>query len=233
MKFLLHTNRPAPLPERPNFICREMTDQWTNFLNPDVIRRRFSHAGLFLVAYEMLQNAIQTPLHDLFSTSWTAAKGWSTSPEYRTAVLKLDPKGKNDVHRASIAWLLQNDILDTQDTASIRELTEERNRIAHEMRNFATGTNFLPFDRHFPELVRLITKIDGWWAINVSISTDPHFSDSDLDEGEIQPGSTIFLQILEQVALANDSEAWKLYNEFVLGMATQQPRSDNSSGTAE
>ena len=210
-----------------------MTTQWTEFLNPDVIRRRFAHAGLFLATYEILQSAIQEPLHEFFSTSWSADKGWSTSPKYRTNVLKLDPKGKNDAHRASIAWLLRHDIIDTKDAASIRKLTEERNRIAHEMRKFAIGSNVLPFESYFPELVRLVTKIDKWWTINVTIPTNPDFDDRDIDESEVQPGSTILLQILEQVALANDVEAWKLYNEFVSGMETQHPRSGSRSGSSE
>ena len=88
------------------------------------------------------------------------------------------------------------------------------------MRKFATGSNVLPFESYFPELVRLVTKIDKWWTINVTIPTNPDFDDRDIDESEVQPGSTILLQILEQVALANDVEAWKLYNEFVSGMET-------------
>ena len=43
----------------------------------------------------------------------------------------------------------------------------------------------------------------------------------------------LLLQILEQVALANDVDAWKLYNEFVSGMETQHPRSGSRSGSSE
>ena len=133
-----------------------MNDTWADFLNPDVVRKRFVRVGLFLVAHEMLLSAIKDRLHDFFSDSWTAQDGWKASPAYRETVLALDPKGKNDAFRASIVWLKSRGAIDNSDEESIKELTAERNRLAHEMRNTVGGTHDHDFYNVFPKLVNLV-----------------------------------------------------------------------------
>ncbi len=191
-----------------------MTDTWADFLNPEVIRTRFVRAGLFLVAHEMLLSAIKDRVHDFYSDTWTATEGWKPSPSYREEVLPLDPKGKNDPLRASIAWLRQMEAIDENDEAEFRELTEERNRLAHELHNVVGGTQLHDFENLFPRLVALVAKIERWWVINVEIATDPDLFDADIDEDGVTPGSLMLLQVLSQVALGNDEEAWALYREF-------------------
>jgi hypothetical protein len=191
-----------------------MANDWADFLNPDVVRTRLLRTGLFLVAHEMLLSAIKDRTHDFYSNTWTAADGWKPSPKYREKVLSLDPKSKNDPFRASIVWLRQIEAIDEQDEATIRELTEERNRLAHELRNVLGGTIEHDFESLFPKLVHLVTKIDRWWIVNVEIATDPDLAGKEFDEDDVTPGSLMLLQVLNQVALGNDEDAWELYHAF-------------------
>ncbi len=64
-----------------------MSSQWEDFLNPDVMRRRFATAGLYLVAHEMLVALIKDPILEFFSNKWSKAKGWHFSDGYRREVL--------------------------------------------------------------------------------------------------------------------------------------------------
>ena len=192
-----------------------MTSEWADFLNPDVVRTRFLRTGLFLIAHEMLLSSIKDRAHDFFSNTWTAADGWKSSPEYREKVLSFDPKGKSDPFRASVAWLRHIEAIDEHDEATIRELTEERNRIAHELRKILGGTLKHDFEGLFPKLVSLVAKIDRWWIVNVEIAIDPDLAGREFDEEEVTPGSLMLLQVLNQVALGKDEEAWALYHEFV------------------
>ena len=192
-----------------------MGDNRSDFLNPEVVRKRFVRVGLFLVAHEMLLSAIKDRLHDFFSDSWTAQDGWKPSPDYRRKVLVLDPKGKNDIFRASVAWLRSMNAIDETDVSSIRELTEERNRLAHEIRNVIGGSYNHDFSNLYPKLVTLVAKIDRWWVVNVEIATDPDLMDRDIDEDSVMPGSLAALQLLETVALGNEAEAWALYKHLL------------------
>ncbi|MEM9578039.1 MAG: hypothetical protein AAF999_13610 [Pseudomonadota bacterium] len=192
-----------------------MANEWVDFLKPDVVRTRFLRAGLFLVAHEMLLSAIKDRIHDFYSNTWSAAGGWKQSPVYREKVLSLDPKGKQDPLRASVVWLRQIEAIDEQDETTIRELIEERKRLAHELRNVLSGAHKHDFESMFPKLVSLIAKIDRWWIVNVEIATDPDLADKEFEQDEVTPGSLMLLQVLNQVVLGNDEEAWALYNEFV------------------
>ncbi|MBL3566697.1 hypothetical protein JMM59_17015 [Rhodovulum sulfidophilum] len=191
-----------------------MADKWANFLNPDVVRTRFIRTGLFLVAHEMLLSAIKDRIHDFYSNSWTAVGGWKASPDYREKVLSLDPKGKNDPLRASIVWLLRIQAINKDDENTIREMTEERNRLAHELRNVLGGTLDHDFESLFPKLAALIAKIDRWWVVNVEMATDPEFVGTELNQDEVTPGSLMLLKVLNKVALGKDEEAWGIYHEF-------------------
>ncbi|MBL3554086.1 hypothetical protein [Rhodovulum sulfidophilum] len=159
-------------------------------------------------------SAIKDRIHDFYSNSWTAVGGWKASPDYREKVLSLDPKGKNDPLRASIVWLLRIQAINKDDENTIREMTEERNRLAHELRNVLGGTLDHDFESLFPKLAALIAKIDRWWVVNVEMATDPEFVGTELNQDEVTPGSLMLLKVLNKVALGKDEEAWELYHEF-------------------
>ncbi|WP_166506986.1 hypothetical protein [Frigidibacter mobilis] len=127
-----------------------MKNEWADFLNPDVVRARFVRAGLFLVAHEMLVSAIVGRLHDFYADRWDAKTGWKASPAYREKVLSLDPKNKSDPWRASLAWLCHMDAIDDDDEKAIRELTLERNRLAHDLRKVVGSSYHHDFESLFP-----------------------------------------------------------------------------------
>jgi hypothetical protein len=111
----------------------EIPRRWAEFLNPDIVRMKFVTLGLFMVAHEMLIDAIKRRPYEFFSDRWTKEKGWVESDRYRAKVLALDPKGKGDAVRGSLAWLQANRVVNEADIETYRELNEARNRIAHEL----------------------------------------------------------------------------------------------------
>ena len=163
----------------------------------------------------MLLRSVKDRLHEFFANTWTAEDGWKTSSSYREKVLSLDPKGKSDPLRASIAWLRQMDVIDANDEKEIRELTDERNRLAHELGGMLGGSFQHDFDSLFPKLAALVVKIDKWWVVNVEIAIDPELTGAAIDLDEVVPGSQIILQALEQIALGEDDNAWAFHNEFM------------------
>ncbi|MCT4333448.1 hypothetical protein MU516_11295 [Paracoccus sp. YLB-12] len=191
-----------------------MNSQWKYLLNPDVMRRRFATAGLYLVAHEMLVASIKEPILEFFSGEWSEKKGWHFSNAYRREVLALDPKGKEDALRGSIRWLEKMEVIDVDDLKLIEELTSVRNIFAHELRNVISTGEMPEFETLFPKIVYLVTKIDRWWVINVEMAVDDQWAGKEIEPQNVTPGTTLLLQILEQVALGDCEAAWDLYRAF-------------------
>ena len=97
--------------------------QWQDFLNPSTLRHRMLTASLYLVAHEMLLEAVKTRLKDFFLFGFDAHE-LRYSPDYEEKVLSLDPKGKKDQWRSSLVWLEKMGAIDLKDLENIKKCTE-------------------------------------------------------------------------------------------------------------
>jgi hypothetical protein len=189
-------------------------DVWAAFLNPDIARPKLIAAGLFLLGHEMLYDSIKRHPFEFFANSWTT-EGTVQSDRYRAEVLALDPKGKNDALRGSIAWLRKADVITGEDEAAIETLTDARNRLAHEMATMFHSATPPAFVEHFATLVSLVQKIEKWWIVNVELATDPDFDGEEIDEDGIISGPSLIMRLLTRVALGDEEEAWEFYRDFM------------------
>jgi hypothetical protein len=192
----------------------DTTEAWAAFLNPDVARPKLIAAGLFLLGHEMLYDSIKRHPLDFFANRWTA-EGTVPSDKYRAEVLALDPKGKNDALRGSIAWLRKVDAITAEDEAAIKTVTDARNKLAHEMTTMFRSTKPPAFLEYFGTLLDLVQKIEKWWIVNVELATDPDFDDEGIDEDGIISGPSLIMRLLTQVALGDEEEAWEFYRGFM------------------
>lgn len=114
--------------------------------------------------------------------------------------------------------------IDDSDELSIREVTDVRNTLAHEMRYIVGGMNEMPdLEKWFPKILDLVTKIQRWWfhAVEMPILSgsdggipDIHGTRRDLGDEEPFSTSIIAMRILCQVALGNHAEAWTFHHIF-------------------
>lgn len=189
-------------------------EAWSAFLNPEIVRAKLISAGLFLIAHEILLDSILRHPRFFFSDTFTAADGFLPSPEYTAKVLALDPKGKNDPLRGSIAWWRTMDTIDEADETAIRLVTDARNNIAHEMTGMISGAKPPEFSEHFGTLMGLVNKIEKWWIINVEVATDSDWNGDEVDDAGVVPGPAWMMDMLVQVALGEGDEAWQLHRQF-------------------
>jgi hypothetical protein len=170
-----------------------------------------------------------------FSHTFTAADGFLPSPEYAATVLALDPKGKNDPLRGSIAWWRTMEAIDETDEIAIRLVTDARNNIAHQMTDMISGAKPPKFFEHFGTLMGLVNKIEKWWIINFEVAIDPDWDGDEIDEAGVVPGPAWIMDMLTQVALGEGDEAWELHRQFeelwATSTANQQQSSTPSSAT--
>ena len=202
----------------------EANNQWVEeLLNPDTVRTKFIMMGLFMVAHELLEDCIKHAPLSFFADEWKDGRPVQ-SEEYKTEVLKLDPKRKGDARRGSIAWLKQMSAVDDSDMISIHEVTNVRNILAHEMRYIVGGINEMPdLEKYFPKMLDLVTKIERWrfFAIEMQMLSDSDGRIPDIhgklhDLGDETPfsNSMVVMQILCKVALGNHNEAWVLHHSI-------------------
>lgn len=200
---------------------RKDRDKFASYLNPELLRKLFASLGIYLIAHDMLVDAVKRRPREYFSSEWTSEKGWAQSPEYVRNVLSLDPKGKNDVFRGSIAWFQSLGAINDEDYNKIRRAVETRNRIAHELREIIGGSVQVPFEEDFPNLIELLLKLERWWILNVEIATDPDFADKDIQAEHVTPGSIMALEMLRCISLGEDDEAWQYYMMFTESAGVQ------------
>ena len=197
-------------------LASEANRQWVKeLLNPETVRTKFVMMGLFMVAHELLEDSIKRPLLSFFADEWKD-RNPIQSEEYRDEVLKLDPKGKEDARRGSIEWLKRMSVIDDSDELSIREVTDVRNTLAHEMRYIVGGMNKMPdLEKWFPRILDLVTKIERWWFLSVDLDILGNLHNLDeINKDEIITGPMAIMQVLCQVALGDHDEAWALHHIF-------------------
>lgn len=186
---------------------------WADFLNPDMVRGKFISAGLFLVAHETLLDTIKRHPLGFFADGF-AKDGPKPSPDYQREVLALDPKGKMDAFRGSVAWLRKSEVIDATDEALIKMVTDQRNRIAHELSGMMAGQTPPDYLESFGPLIALISKIEKWWIINVHLDITLDDVSPDADVEGVIPGVIMSLDMLSQVALGEGDDAWTLHKMF-------------------
>ena len=184
---------------------RDVEKAWADSLNPDVVRQKLTKVGLFMVAHELLVGCIKDRPRCFFADEFRDGIP-VTSKKYKVEVLALDPKGKSDPVRGGTEWLKRMSVIDKADGIAIREVTDVRNRMAHELGDIVMGGGMPDMAGHLLKLLGLIKKIERWWVVNVEVPTNPDFDGEHVDEGGVMSGSEIVMSILWDVAMGEGEE---------------------------
>ena len=195
-------------------MTRDADQSWADSLNPDVVRQRLMLVGLFMVAHEFLVGCIRDrPLY-FFADRFKRSGDPIRSKKYEEEVLALDPKGKCDPMRGGSEWLRRMNVIDETDEIAIREVTEARNKLAHELGDALLGEGMPNLSELFPKLLSLIKKIEGWWILNVEVPANPDFDAKEVDEGSVTSGPEIAMNVLWDIAMGKEEEAWAYYRQW-------------------
>lgn len=186
--------------------------QWEAMLRPEVVRGRLIRAGLFSLAYELLETAVVGRLQDFYA-DWEDGK-FRPGQDYRSEVLVLDPKSKEDPLRSSLAWLVKSDVISEADRDTFWSVKNARNKVAHELVQIVGGSEPEVFATYFATILNLTNQIQRWWVINLDVATDPAWDGEEIDPNEVTHGSAMIMQILVDVALGDDDLAGKHLEAF-------------------
>jgi hypothetical protein len=155
-------------------------------------------AGLYLVAFEMLESCLVENLKRFFYVPNAAGD------RYEEELKKFYPKDKKIRNRelfACIDWHISMQIINENDKETIKLIIDERNNIAHELPKYLVCENV----NHKIDLLsntrELIAKIDQWWIFNVDIpctDRDHNFSNV-VKENEISSSRMMLLDYILRI----------------------------------
>lgn len=99
-------------------------------LAPESVMLGLVRAGCFLAAYELIKSKIVDKVHDFYWNGFENGRHLYNEAEYQRQVLSRDPKSK---YRASCVWLVDAHALTSEQVASLVEIRQHRDEIAHEL----------------------------------------------------------------------------------------------------
>jgi hypothetical protein len=182
---------------------------WEQFLTPEILRNNLIIAGVYLVAFELLNDSIVDRIRSFYICG------------YDQDGIKIDPKYNDEVQSrsrsavyASLNWLKESDVINDNDVNIYEKIKRKRNEIAHEIHRISYKGIKEDVALLFNQIVDLLSKIEKWWIIYVDIATDPDLYDKDIDADGVIPGPVMGLRILIDVALGSDDES-KRYIDYL------------------
>jgi hypothetical protein len=192
---------------------KEFFKSWQKFLHPEALKTNLITGALFLVAYELLREVIVGRLKDFYLSGIKNGK-LIYSPEYNTEVLA---RAKNPT-KASLLWLLENNVVDQADIDLVDRVCRHRHKIAHALLRFLAKANETIDLELLRSIFELISKVERWWLIEEEIATDPDFDPemrANIIKDKVMSGNMMILHMMFQIVSAQGDEAMRFYNEWM------------------
>lgn len=184
--------------------------RYERLLDPDVLRGSLIGAAVVVTVFEVFRASITDRLLDFYAMEWDK-NGPKESAEYQ---LRVGTRHKNRLE-AALDWHLESGVLDQDDLTVIRGVRATRNKLAHEMATWATQEGLTDeIAEQLGELIIVLDKVESWWIVNVEMAVDDEFSELDVDVDQVFPGQLLWIQILLNVALGDESESRRYIDEF-------------------
>lgn len=188
--------------------------------NPSELRTSLISVALFVLAWESFRARVIEHVHMLYWNGIDESGHKYDENEYRRAILTRH----KSPFRASLDWYKEVGAINDEDMSAIARLSSSRNRLVHELMTLVGTQELAPELANFAELARVYRKIEVWEIVNMELDSNPDWEGKEIIEEEIIPGPMFMMQLLTDVALGDEQEAWKNYEEFVK-MRKQEPGS--------
>lgn len=154
-------------------------------LTREVLKENLATAGLYLIAWEFLQDAIIGQPKGFFSLG--------SKERYREVVLALYPESPLI---ASCMWFQDSGVLTAEDVNEIRQIRKHRTDIAHEMPNVLLDPETQVDEAKLMRIYELLSKIDRWWITEVEIPCNEQYDGQTINAGEVKSLRVMFLELL-------------------------------------
>jgi hypothetical protein len=179
--------------------------------NQTLIKRNLLVASLFVTSFEMLKTSVQDRIKGFlcFNSSLNSEGEleFEISDDYKTQVLErvipnIDRRKYRDYHLfySSCLWLKDNNVINQSEINELEQIRKHRNLISHNPLKLLVDDNTNINVSLLKKSQELLTKIEKWWIIEFEIPVNPDFDGQEIDESQVQSGTSIFLDYLMEIA---------------------------------
>ncbi len=167
-------------------------------LNPDAIKSNLMLSALYLMAYELLKDAVIDNIRAFFAFEHEDDRA-IPDKRYDDEVIRTH---KDHLH-ASCLWLYRNGVITDREVEEIESIRRHRNQVAHELPKLLGDTTLNLNVGYFLRIRELLEKIEVWWVQNVDIPANQDFDGEEVDATDIRPGRVMILDYVISAALAD------------------------------
>jgi hypothetical protein len=157
-------------------------------LAPERIRATLSFAGLILIVYEMMKQAVVKDVREFYCRGFDESGMLYDEQGYARDVKSLD----RSQFRASAKWLVNSGAIKDEQVEVLERLYVHRKDIAHELAKYLIDVDHEPDADLFIEALQVLRDIRRFWTqIEIDIgSFDDH---GDVTVDDVQPLSLLAL----------------------------------------
>jgi len=184
-------------------------DSWERFLKPENLKSNMIVLSLFVTSYEILKDSITERIRSFFTDGFDE-KGRIIDNKYYTEVMSLN---KSPLY-SSLEWLKGMEAIDENDIKQFKIIKDCRNKLVHEIVDYITKESSVNPVPLFSKMINLLDKIEKWWILNVEIDLNPDLYGKEINEKGIVPGPIIMLRVLADIALGDEKESNRYYDNF-------------------
>lgn len=165
-------------------------EQLLAHLAPENQRQLLQLAGLYMVAYELVKTVIPENVKGFFVHGFEDG-AFTYSPKWAEILTRQ----KHELD-ACLDWLLEHEVLDEADVASVAVLRDERNRVGHDFPVILVDpTKRLNLDVLIS--ARVVLKKVAVFFGSIAADADPEFDGSEVDYDDIESmSSMLYFELL-------------------------------------
>jgi hypothetical protein len=167
----------------------EYRSQMLAKLEPGRLRATLTFVGLYQLTHEMIKRVVIDNVKAFYLRGADQSGLIYDEDAYKTKVLDLDPKSRV---RASVLWLVSMNAITPEQADRLKEITDHRNDLIHELAKYLIGPKFEPDVTLFVDALGILRAIHDFW-IQVEIDTGILDDHPDVTPAGVAPASLLLL----------------------------------------
>lgn len=175
-------------------------------LAPEAVGQALIQAGALLTGYELVKASILEGVRGFFTFGFTAA-GPTVDPCYERKVLSLFP---GNTFRASVAWLVEMNALQSEHVQSLERIRAHRGEVAHELTRLLIDPDARVDAELLHDLRGCMRALDRFWG-SIEVDINPDFDGVDVDCEGIRSGSGLLMDYLLDLSGISEPDGQRLH----------------------
>ena len=187
--------------------------QLENCFNPDILKQNLIIASLFIALFDNFKSSITQNVKYFYLSGFSDGK--EQFREYENKVLSKVKSKKNREIKATLLWLRESGAITAEDENKFEELTNMRNKLAHEMsKMLLDGFPNTIYDLYV-DMINLFNKIEKWWIIEIEIPINPpDIPPENICWDEIQSVNVELMKIMSEIAFTGNDKYMQMIKGY-------------------